>query len=117
MPDPRSLRFKNELMTDFSMPASRQAMEEALRHVRSQLGGTYSLVIDGKRLKSRSTIKSLNPSHPEQVVGIVQNADPRLADRALETAERTFESWSQTPAWKRTEILRQMARLLRNRKF
>ena len=117
MPEARALKFKNEPMTDFSVPATRRAMEVALRQVRSLFGTSYPLVIDGKKCKTRASIQSVNPSRSQEMVGIVPNADRKLADRALKTAVGAFSSWSRTPAWKRAEILRQMARLLRGRKF
>ncbi len=92
-------------------------MESALAAVRSQLGRTYPLVIGGKSLKARQSFESLNPSRPQERVGIVQNADLKLADRALATAAKAFGSWSQTPVTKRAEILRQMATILRRRKW
>ena len=42
--------FRNEPYTDFTLPASRQAMEEALGYVRSQFGREYELLIGGTRL-------------------------------------------------------------------
>src|SRR5450755_3217647 len=104
------MNFKNESLTDFSLPANRQAMEQALATVKSQLGRTYSLVIDGKYRKARSTFKSFNPSRPQEVVGILQNADRKMADAALSTAAKAFPGWSQTPVQERAECLRTMAK-------
>ena len=109
--------FKNEPLTDFSLPANRQAMESALANVRSELGQNYPLIINGKRIKTRSSFKSLNPSRPQEVVGIVQNAGRKIAGAALETAKKTFPSWSCEPVRQRAEVLRRMAGLLRVRKF
>src|SRR5437879_7014240 len=111
------MNFKNEPPTDFSTPANRAAMEQALREVRSKLGASYPIIVNGKRLKARSSFRSLNPSRPEEVVGIVQNADKKIADNALEGAKKNFPSWSKTPAAKRAEVLVRMAELLRRRKF
>jgi 1-pyrroline-5-carboxylate dehydrogenase len=111
------LNFKNEPLTDFALPSHREAMGRALDSVRSQLGRPYSLIIDGKSRKSRSTFPSINPSRPKEVVGILPNADRSMADAALETARKVFPVWSQTPVRGRAQILRQMAHLLRQRKF
>jgi 1-pyrroline-5-carboxylate dehydrogenase len=115
--DSQTLKFKNELLTDFTLPVHREAMEEALRRVRSQLGAQYPLLLNGRNVKARSAFKSINPSRPQQIVGWVQQADRPLADRALATAAGAFPAWSKTPVWKRAEILRLMATMLRGRKF
>ncbi|HKB14995.1 MAG TPA: L-glutamate gamma-semialdehyde dehydrogenase, partial [Planctomycetota bacterium] len=59
--------FRNEPLTDFSKPENRTAMEGALRTVEAALGRTYPIVVDGQRLTSTKTIRSLNPSDPDQV--------------------------------------------------
>ena len=46
--DVMSMRFKNELPSDFSLSGDRQAMEKALAKVKSELGATYSLAIGAK---------------------------------------------------------------------
>ena len=117
MPDPRALNFKNEPLTDFSQAAHRQAMEAGLSKVRAQLGQVYPLVIGGKNLKARQTFQSINPSRSQEVIGIVQNADTKIADRALAAASQSFTSWSQVPVFNRAEVLRKMAKILRGRKF
>lgn len=108
--------FKNEPFTDFSKDAEAREMEAALALVKSQLGRTYSLMIDGKEVKARKTFRSINPSHASHVIGLVQDADRALADRALEAATRTFESWRFVSQEDRAGYLRKMAAILRRRK-
>jgi 1-pyrroline-5-carboxylate dehydrogenase len=109
--------FKNEMPSDFSLGADRTAMQEALRRVQSELGKTYTAIVDGKSVKARSTFKSVNPSRPKEVIGVLQNAERKLADAALETATKAFPSWSRAPVSRRAEILRQMAKILRRKKM
>src|SRR5262245_30659079 len=97
--------FKNEPLTDFSIPANRQAMDNALASVRQQLGGTFPLVLNGKRIQARSTFTSINPSRPKEIVGRLQNADKKAADRALETAVEYFGPWCRTPVRERATFL------------
>ena len=61
-------------MADFSKPANREAMEQALREVRAQLGREYELLIAGSREKTADKLKSLNPSRPSEVVGVHNKA-------------------------------------------
>ncbi|MCS7026862.1 MAG: L-glutamate gamma-semialdehyde dehydrogenase [Bryobacteraceae bacterium] len=115
-PLPKMETFRNEPYRDFSLPSHRQAMEEALAKVRSQLGQEYDLWIHGERVKGSGVFASLNPSHPSEIVGLHQKADPALAARAVESAHRYFKSWSRTPYEERVHLTLQAARLLRERK-
>jgi 1-pyrroline-5-carboxylate dehydrogenase len=109
--------FRNESPTDFSNPERAREMKIALDQVSQQLGETYPLVINGKKLRARGTIKSINPSLRKEVVGIVQNADRSLADRALAAAEKAFPTWSRVPQGERAQVLIRMAQILRRRKL
>ncbi len=86
--------FRNEPYTDFSIPANRRRMEEALAKVRGQLGREYDIVIAGERIRTEDKLKSVNPARPGEIVGIHQKATPELAQRAVETAYRNFSEWS-----------------------
>ena len=109
--------FRNESYTDFSQPANRQAMEEALKKVRSQLGREYQLRIGGEWISTGDTLVSVNPSRVSEVVGIHHKATPELAQRAVESASAYFTRWSRTPAQERVGMLLETARILRERKF
>ena len=108
--------FRNEAYTDFSVPANRKRMEEALANVRGQLGREYDIVIAGERIRTADKLKSINPARPDEIVGIHQKATPELANRAVETAHRNFAEWSRTPAADRVGMLLKTAALIRERK-
>jgi 1-pyrroline-5-carboxylate dehydrogenase len=109
--------FRNEPYTDFSVPANRRAMEEALRQVRSQFGREYELRIDGGRRTTPDKLRSVNPSNPSEVVGIHQKATPEMAREAVESAWRYFPEWSRTAPGERVRMLLNAARVLRERKM
>ncbi|MBI4462863.1 MAG: aldehyde dehydrogenase family protein, partial [Acidobacteria bacterium] len=109
--------FTNEPFTDFSKPENRKAMRAALETVRGQLGREYPLIIGGEKTHASEKIRSLNPSKPDQVVGIFQKGTAELAGRAVEAAHRAFESWKRVPAEERVECLFRAGDLLRRRKF
>ncbi len=109
--------FRNEAYTDFSIPANRQRMEEALAKVRGQLGREYDIFIAGERIRTEAKLKSVNPARPDEIVGIHQKATPELANRAVETAHRNFAAWSRTPAAERIRMLLKTAALIRERKY
>ena len=109
--------FRNEPYTDFTAPENRRAMEEALADVRSQFGQEYDLLIAGERLRTGEKLRSVNPSRPDEIVGIHQRATPELAAKAVEAAHCNFRDWSLTPAGRRAEILLRAASILRERKM
>jgi len=67
---PRTITpFKNEPIRDFSNPADRRSIEEALVRARADLGRRYPLVINGEKLHGAGTIASANPARPDEIVG------------------------------------------------
>ena len=109
--------FRNEPYTDFSAPANRRAMEEALAKVGAQFGQEYELLIGGERLKTGDLLRSLNPSNPSEIVGVHHRATAELARRAVESAYSYFPEWSATPAAERVELLLRAAAIIRRRKL
>ncbi len=109
--------YKNEPYLDWSDVANVEAMRAALQDVGGQLGESYPLVIGGKRLEADGEIVSVNPANPSQVVGRVAAAGEREADMALETAMKTFESWSRTAPEARARILLRASAIIKRRRF
>lgn len=108
--------FKNEPLTDFSVPENAAAFVTALARVRAQFGQKHPVVIGGAEIYTEATIVSTNPSHPVQEVGVFSKAGTELALQALEAAQAAFASWSRTPATERAALLVRAAALLRERK-
>ena len=109
--------FHNEPFVDFSKPENRKAMEDALKKVAGELGREYPLYIGGEKVFATEKLRSTNPSHPEQVIGIFQKATVEMGNRAVEKASEAFERWKRVPAEERVECLFRAADLLRERKF
>ena len=109
--------FLNEPYTDFTLSENRILMEAALAKVRGLLGREYDLMIGGERVRCAEKLKSVNPSRPDEMIGVHQKATAELAGRAVETAHRNFAAWSRTPADDRVAMLIRLAALLRERKL
>jgi 1-pyrroline-5-carboxylate dehydrogenase len=110
-------QFKNEPVLDFTRDDNRRRMEEALQKVRAELGREYELLIAGERVKTGDLLKSVNPSHPSQIVGVHHKATADLARRAVEAAHEYFPTWADTPARARIEMIVRTAAIIRERKF
>jgi 1-pyrroline-5-carboxylate dehydrogenase len=108
--------FANEPLADFSRPRERSAFEAALKLAESRRGEEIPLVIGGKRIRSKATFDSINPSRTSEVIGRVCRADRRLARRAIGAAAEAFARWSVEPASRRAELLFRGAAILRERR-
>src|SRR5260370_29976893 len=109
--------FRNEPATDFTKSEVAREMRAALDRVRGQLGREYDLVIGGRRIRTTEKIRSANPGHPSQLVGIHQKAGKEHVEPVMEGALRAFESWSRTSFAERIALLFRAADLLRERKY
>lgn len=110
-------KFKNEAYTDFSKAGNRKKMEDAIAFVKSQLGNEYPLVIGGEKIKTKETFSSFNPSNKNQVIGIFQKADEKLANQAMDEALKVFETWKFVKPEKRAEYLFKAAKVMKRRRF
>src|SRR5882724_10923981 len=108
--------FRNEPLTDFSKDENAQAMSAAIAKVKNQLGREYPLVIGGERIATGDKLESRNPANSTQVVGSFHKATKELANRAVETAYETFQTWKHTPVEDRLNLLFRAASILRQRK-
>ncbi len=108
--------FRNEPILDFAREEERQRMQKALRVVRQEFGRSYPLVIGGEEVSTPRRLPSLNPSHPEEVVGWVSCADGSLAEQALEAARQAFPRWAAVPPKERADLLFRAAALLREQR-
>ncbi|MGO4787239.1 L-glutamate gamma-semialdehyde dehydrogenase [Paenibacillus sp. 2KB_20] len=109
--------FRNEPFLDFKNELNNKLYDAALSAVEAELGKTYPLVIGGAQIHTERTLKSVNPSRKRQVIGILSQADTELAEQAIQTAARTFETWKHTAPSERARYLYKAAAIMRRRKF
>jgi 1-pyrroline-5-carboxylate dehydrogenase len=108
--------FRNEAYTDFGDPHEAQVFQEALDQVRSRMGERYPLIIAGRAVWTEETFASVNPAHPDQVIGFFSQANEDLANEAVDAAVEAFQSWKRTPADERAGILFRAADIIRARR-
>ena len=109
--------FANEPFTNFKDPDNVRRMHAALDLVAVQLGREYELILGGHRIKTEGKIRSLNPSRPDQVVGIHQRAEAQHAADAMQAALAAFPAWSHASVETRASLLLHAADIIRRRKF
>lgn len=109
--------FVNEPVADFAVPENARWMREAIAKVRGELGREYDLVIGGQRIKTAEKIRSINPAHPGELVGLHQKASKEHVEPAMSAALKAFETWKFVPASERAAWLSRVSDILRRRKF
>jgi len=109
--------FKNCEVYTYQDDGQRKRLQEALAKIGSEAGREHDLVIGGERVKGEGTFKSVNPSNPDQVLGLFQKATPALAEKAIQTADIAFEQWSLVPAEERAEYIFKAAEVMRRRRY
>ena len=92
-------------------------MVAALAQVKAMFGREYPLTIGGERIYTVAKTKSLNPSQPEQVIGVFQKATVEMANTAVEKAHEAFERWKRVPVEERVACLYRAADILRARRY
>lgn len=108
--------YKHEPFTDFSIEENKRQMEEALKKVEGYLGKEYPLIINGERVTTEEKLVSVNPANKEEVIGYVSKANKDLAERAMQVADQTFETWRKSDPKFRADILFRAAAIVRRRK-
>ncbi len=102
--------------TNYAIAALRLKAATALDNVRQQFGHTYWPLLDGKWFQTTTTIPSINPSNPAEIVGSIGQINIEQADQAISAAQKAFLTWRRTPVAERTAILRRAADLLEARR-
>lgn len=109
--------FANQTYLDFSDPKVLRRQKQAIEKVRSQFGKEYPNIIDGKEVYTEKKTKSINPAHPNEVVGVFQKSGKDDAEKAIQAALKAFEFWKKVPARERANYLFKAAAELRRRRY
>ncbi|MRG87464.1 L-glutamate gamma-semialdehyde dehydrogenase [Salinibacillus xinjiangensis] len=108
--------YTHEPFTDFTVEENRKAIEDAIQKVENELGQNHDLLVGGERISTDDKIVSVNPSNKEEVIGTVSKANKEIAEKAIETADKAFQTWKYTKAQDRANILMRAANIVRRRK-
>ncbi|MEH6887871.1 L-glutamate gamma-semialdehyde dehydrogenase [Priestia megaterium] len=109
-------QYKHEPFTDFTIAENKDAFESALELVQSELGKDYPLVIGGELITTEDQIQSINPANKAEIIGRVSKADQDLAEKAMQAALSTFNTWKKEAPEARADILFRAADIIRRRK-
>lgn len=108
--------YKHEPFTDFTLEENKNEFKKALEVVQAELGKDYPLVIGADSITTIEKIVSINPADKEEVIGRVSKADQELAEKAMQVALSTFNTWKKEDPEVRANILFRAADIIRRRK-
>lgn len=109
--------FNNEAMVDFTRADHRAAFPKHIAQVRTQLGKTYPLFINGKEVRTNDLIPTVNPNKPSEVLGQICQAGTTEVGDAIAAAKAAFPAWRDTDPRTRAEYLLKAAQAARKRLF
>lgn len=116
-PLPVSKQFAGAPDTDYGREELRIKAQQAVTKVHNQLGKTYLPLINGQYVQTETTIDSVNPSNPSEIVGKIGLISINQADEALKAAKEAFKTWGKTPVSERAAILRKAADIMEKRRY
>lgn len=109
--------FNNEAMVDFTRADHRAAFPKHIAEVRTRLGKTYPLFINGKEVRTNDFIPTVNPNKPSEVLGQICQAGTKEVGDAIAAAKAAFPAWRDTDPRTRAEYLLKAAQAARKRLF
>ena len=101
--------FQNQPVHRFIRSAERNALQQALNEIKTELGREYPLIIGGDPVSGAGRITSINPARPDEIIGVAAAANRSQADQALTAATEAFPGWSRLPVTERAATLRRAA--------
>lgn len=107
--------YRTEPYSDFTESTNADRYREAVATVEARLGERAMLVIAGQNLDTSSSIESVNPSVPAQVVGTSASASREHIEPALDAAWEAFDGWSRRTAEERAELIHRVGDLIAER--
>lgn len=108
--------YKHEPFTDFTQKENEEALLAGFKTVEGYLGQDYPLIIGGERIMTEDKLVSSNPANKEEVIGSVSKASRDLAEKAMNVADETFNTWRKMKPEFRADVLFKAAAIVRRRK-
>jgi RHH-type proline utilization regulon transcriptional repressor/proline dehydrogenase/delta 1-pyrroline-5-carboxylate dehydrogenase len=108
--------FRNEPPLNFSLQETREKVISELNRLISEIEKevpAIPLIINGKMIYSKTTVSSVNPSFPDQILGNVSQAGVEEGEAAVRAALLAYPEWKRRDVKERVDLLRRVARHFR----
>ena len=110
-------RYRREPPINFAIATQRESFARSVISAAKSLGRIHPIFVDGKKVRTNRKIASLNPARPHEKVGYTFLATLHEAERALESAARTFPKWRDTPVPERVRLVLRLGEILRSKRM
>ena len=112
------MSFRLTYATMFNPPEEmHERFEKALATMRTRLGKTHPMHVDGKDVPAATTEERRSPIDNQISIGRFPNASAKEVDAALAAAHRAFPAWRDAGAATRVALMRKVARILEERVY
>ncbi|MBY0386223.1 L-glutamate gamma-semialdehyde dehydrogenase, partial [bacterium] len=109
--------FTNEAPVDFGVGAERDKMIRAIEQFKkTQYGKNWQACVNNDWISTSEWLESHNPSTGE-VIGKIASCTNEHAEKAMQSAQKAFGSWSLTPAETRAALLDKVADIFLRDRF
>jgi len=109
--------FKTEFPFDFSKSEHSTAQKAALVKVQSEFGKEYANNIGGTDVSTEKKTNSYSPANKNTLIGIFQKSGAADAENAIQTADKAFQTWKNTPAKERAEYFLKASEIIQARRY
>jgi RHH-type proline utilization regulon transcriptional repressor/proline dehydrogenase/delta 1-pyrroline-5-carboxylate dehydrogenase len=109
--------FYNEPLLDFAIPEVREKTKMALDKLKSQLPKSVRPHVGGQAHTFTKIYKRVNPSKTSETIAEVQMADTALAEKAIQSAHKAYQSWKKVSVDERARLLDKVADLMHEKKY
>jgi RHH-type proline utilization regulon transcriptional repressor/proline dehydrogenase/delta 1-pyrroline-5-carboxylate dehydrogenase len=109
--------FYNEPLLDFAIPEVREKTKMALDKLKSQLPKSVRPHVGGQAHTFTKIYKRVNPSKTSETIAEVQMADTALAEKAMQSAHKAYQSWKKVSVDERARLLDKVADLMHEKKY
>jgi len=112
------MTFKLTYSTMFDPPEEMHArFEAALADVRSGLGATHAMHVEGRDVEAVRSYEKRSPVDRRRLLGHFPLGDAKDVDRAMAAAKAAFPAWRSTPPAERVRLVRRVSALLEERVY
>lgn len=109
--------FKNLTYYDYSNPDIIAQQKAEIDKVKAQFGKEYHNIINGEKITTDDKIKSYAPGDKDTLIGTFQKSGIDDAEKAMQAALNTFESWRYTSPEERANLLFKCAEIAKRRRM
>ncbi|MEQ1723113.1 MAG: proline dehydrogenase family protein [Pseudobdellovibrio sp.] len=109
--------FHNEALLDFAVEEVRSNTISALNKLRAELPKTVLPVVAGQTHRLQKTYQRKNPSQTSQIVAEIHMADNTLAETAIQSAHKAYQTWKKVTPFERAALLDRAADLMAKNKY